>query len=97
MVLLLCVVVGMGGEVDDVLVLEVVVAEVDEVLVEVVGCEVEALGRCEVDEGLVMEVVVDVVSGLRLRVVCGWEVVSVWVEGNSDVRIVVISSDSVNE
>ena len=87
----------MGCEMDDALVVEVMVAEVDEVLVEVVGCEVEVLGRCEVDEGLVMEVVVDVVSGLRLRVVCGWEVVSVWVEGKSDVRIVVISSDAVNE
>ena len=69
--------------------MEVVGCEVEEVLVvEVVGCEVE--------EVLVVEVVVDVVSGLRLRVVCGWEVMSVWVEGNSDVRIVVISSDAVN-
>ena len=38
---------------------------------------------------------VDVVSGLR--VVCGWEVVSAWVEGTFDVRIIVISSDAVNE
>ena len=50
---------------------------------------------CEVDEGLVVEVVVDVVSGLR--VVCCWEIMSVWGGRNSDVCIVVISSDAANE
>ena len=88
MVLLLGVVVGMGCEVDEVLVVEVVGCEVEEVLaVEVVGCEV--------DEVLVVEVVVDVVSGLR--VVCCWEAMSVYLEGNSDVCLVAISSDAANE
>ena len=78
----------MGCEVEDVLVVEMVGCEVEELLVvEVVGCEV--------DEVLVVDVVVDVVSGLW--VMCCWEVMSVWVEGNSDVCIVVISSDAVNE
>ena len=50
---------------------------------------------CEVDEGLVVEVVVEVVSGLK--VVCRWEVMSVWGGRNSEVCIVVISSDAENE
>ena len=101
-----------GCEVEEVVVVEVVGCEGEDVLVEVVGCEVdkvlvvevvgcevdevlvvEVMG-CEVEEVLVVEVVVDVVPGLRA--VCGWEVISVWVEGNSDMRIVVISSDAVN-
>ena len=43
---------------------------------------VEEVVGYEVDEGLL----VDGASGSR---VCVWEVISVWVEGNSDVRIVV--------
>ena len=94
----------MGCEVEEVLVVEVLVVEV--LVVEMVGCEVEEVlvvkpvlvvevVGCEVDEVLVVEVVVDLASGLR--VVCGWEVMSVWVEGNSDVCLVVISSDAANE
>ena len=59
------------------------------------GMVVGIVCNCEVNGVLVVELVEELVSGLR--VVCGWEVMSMWVEGNPDVPFVVISSDAVNK